>query len=87
MPVISQVRPFTGHPGEIIAVLIEGDVLSTTTDVNFGPGIVVQSFHIIDDGKITVSILIEADTHLGPRDVIVETPTGYEVMPGGFTVN
>ena len=76
----------TVHPGDVIAVWIVGDVFSGATGVKFGPGIAVQSVHVIDDGNITVSIRIEELAEPGPRDVIVESPSGYGLMPGGFTV-
>lgn len=69
-PVLSSVTPNMGLRGRGMTVNITGKNLSRTTAVSFGDGITVKRF-TASSTKITATITIAPNAHLGTRDISV----------------
>ena len=81
-----QVDPAQGVQGETMQFSITGNDLGSATEVDFGAGVIVNSFTSVDSSLITGSLTIDPLTARGARDVTVTTPAGTTVLTGGFTV-
>ena len=76
-PAISSIDPDHGTQGQTLNdVNIIGANFTGTTKVNFGNGIVVKSFHVIGDARISVNITIDEAATPGIRSVSVTAPGG-----------
>lgn len=95
-PVITQINPNIGNPGQAVAVTIYGQYTSwgAITTATFGPQISVGGAAAGASGPVTVSsattltanITIPAGATVGPQDVTVTTGAEVETVPGGFTI-
>jgi hypothetical protein len=86
LPAVTSLEPAQGRQGETLNIAIDGSNFNGTSELNFGAGISVNSFTVVNSGRIDVSISISSDAVLGNRDVSVTTPGGSYVSSGGFTV-
>jgi len=87
-PVITQINPNYGNPGQTLNVTIYGQytLWSSSTTVSFGAGITVNTVTENSPTQLTVNITIGAATSPGPFDVQTTTGGEMETVPGGFTV-
>ena len=86
-PVVDYVDPGADFPGAIIQnVSIAGIGLYPVTLMDFGAGIVVESFYNYDNSLIVAQLEIDADAEAGPRDIRVVSPTGVFICEDCFTV-
>ena len=86
LPVTVLVEPDWGRRGETLNVTLSGSNFSGATGVSLGAGILVNSFTVVNSGRIDASITISSDAVTGKRDVSVTTPGGTHVLTDGFTV-
>jgi len=87
-PEITSVTPTSGQRGQTLdEVVIAGKSLTYTSTMTFGDGVTVDSFSVVDPTQITASITIDSDAELGPRDVVVTSPSGTATLEDGFTVD
>jgi hypothetical protein len=96
-PVITQINPNIGTPGNSVTVTIIGQYtnwVNGTTTANFGPGISVGGAADGVSGPVVVNsatnltaqLVISAGATLGPVTVITTTGPEVENVPGGFTI-
>ena len=89
-PVITQINPNIGNPGQTLSVDIYGQYtnwVSGTTSVSFGSSITVNTPITVHNAAwLTASITIPSGTALGPADVTTTTGGEVETVPGGFTI-
>ncbi len=83
---IKSVNPDSGTPGEILAVIINGNNLSGTTSVSFGDGIEVVGFTNISPTQLSVNIFIKSNAVIGLRDISITTPGGNPNFAQGFYI-
>ncbi|MGB6744794.1 MAG: Ig-like domain-containing protein [Terracidiphilus sp.] len=96
-PVITQINPNIGTPGNSVSVTIIGQYtnwVNGTTTASFGPGISVGGAAdgvsgpvVVNNAtNLTAQLVISAGATLGPVDVITTTGPEVENVPGGFTI-
>jgi hypothetical protein len=88
-PVITQISPNIGNPGQSIPVTITGQYtnwINGTTVAGFGGGINVISTVVNSVNNLTANITIPSDAPVGPVDVTVTTFGEVEPVAGGFTI-
>jgi hypothetical protein len=88
-PVITQISPNIGNPGQTLNVTLTGQYtnwVSGTTTANFGAGITVNSVTVNSPTSVTVNITIGSGTPVGPVTVTTTTGGEMETVAGGFTV-
>jgi hypothetical protein len=96
-PVITQINPNIGTPGNSATVTITGQYtnwVNGTTTASFGPGIAVGGAAdgvsgpvvVNNPTSLTAQLVISAGATLGPVDVITTTGGEVENVPGGFTI-
>ncbi len=85
IPVISDVSPRSGQVGQTISLTITGAHLADTSNIDFGPGIVVESYEAGSPDQVTATVTISWDAAVGARDVSVTTPGGRATLAEGFT--
>jgi hypothetical protein len=86
-PVVQQVIPDTGYPGDTgLAVTIHGLNFNTAYTVDFGADITVTDFNIISDTRIDAVLDIDPLAPLGPRNVQVTNDYGSDTLQDGFTI-
>jgi|GEM_PF-5338500 len=85
-PTVTGVNPDQGNQGETLDVTMTGSNFTAASAVDFGAGITVNSFTVVDSTQITANITIDADATTGARHVSVSTPGGTGTLSGGFTV-
>lgn len=86
LPILTSVNPDQEKQGGTINVTLSGSNLTTTSALQFGPGIAVNSFTAISSDQLTANISLAADAATGTRDVSVTTGGGSFILPGSFTV-
>jgi hypothetical protein len=86
LPVITSVEPNQGRQGETLNVTLTGNNFNGAGELQFGAGILVNSFTVLSSNQITASITIAPETAAGPRNVSITTPAGSFTFSGGFTV-
>ncbi|MBN2099421.1 MAG: hypothetical protein JW753_07480 [Dehalococcoidia bacterium] len=84
--VVTSVSPDHGGQGEILTTIIAGNYFTDASNVDFGPGVAVNSFTVDSATQITAQISISSLSTLGARNVSVSTPNGTGTLVGGFTV-
>ncbi len=84
-PTVTSVTPDSGYQGQTLDVSITGTNFTGATAVSFGAGITINSFSVVTDTLIAVSITIAGTAALGPRGVLVTTSGGVGALAGGFT--
>ncbi|HVU45322.1 MAG TPA: Ig-like domain-containing protein [Terracidiphilus sp.] len=96
-PVITQINPNIGAPGNSVTVTIIGQYtnwVNGTTVANFGPDISVGGAAAGTAGPVTVNsptnltaqLIISSGAALGPVTVVTTTGGEVENVPGGFTI-
>ncbi|MBN2099418.1 MAG: right-handed parallel beta-helix repeat-containing protein [Dehalococcoidia bacterium] len=90
-PIIRSVLPSQGAQGQTLTVVISGQYLDGAANVDFGPGITVNSLtfnsmQLNGLDQITINITIDTSAALELRDVSVTTPYGTGTKAGGFAV-
>ncbi len=85
-PSIYEISPGEGHQSETLNVTITGNNFTGATAVQFGVGISVNSFNVLNSNQIDASITIIFNAAAGLRDVSVTTPGGSFTLSDGFTV-
>jgi hypothetical protein len=85
-PSIYEISPDEGHQSETLNLTITGNNFTGTTAVQFGVGISVNSFNVLNSNQIDASITIVYNAVAGLRDVSVTTPWGSFTFADGFTV-
>ena len=85
-PVIYTIAPDEGAQGTTLNVTINGTNLRGTSAVQFGAGISVNSFTVINANRIDASITITPGAATGERNVTVITAGGSYTKVDGFTV-
>ncbi len=85
-PVISSINPSWGLRGQTYSVTVWGSYFQDASVVSFGPGITVNSFSVVNSGRISASITIEVAAAAGTRDVSVTTPGGTATLTDSFVV-
>ncbi len=86
LPLITLLSTTNGNQGATMNINIGGENFTGTSEVNFGSGISINSFTVLNSNQIAVNITIVFDAAVGTRDVSVITPGGIFILPGGFTV-
>ncbi len=87
LPTISSINPDQGKQGATVNVTLTGSNLTTTTAIQFGPGIAVNSFTALSADQMAVNITLNTDAAAGTRDVSVTTASGNFTLAGSFVVN
>lgn len=88
-PIITQINPNIGTPGNTVSVTITGQYTNWTngtTTASFGPNVTVNSVTVSNPTTLTASITIPSAAPLGPVDVTTTTNAEVETIAGGFTV-
>jgi VCBS repeat-containing protein len=85
-PTVTGVVPNQGIRGQTLNVTISGTNFMGATSVNFGAGILVNSFTVVGPGEIVANITVSATTKTGWRNVSVTTKQGTGTLKYGFTV-
>jgi hypothetical protein len=86
LPLITSLSINSGNQGATMNINIGGDNFIGMGGINFGSGILVNSFTVLGSNQLSVNITILSDAAVGTRDVSVTTPGGTYILPGGFTV-
>jgi hypothetical protein len=86
LPVITSVEPNQGRQGETLNVTLTGANLNGASALQFGAGITVNSFAVINSTRIDANITVTSGAAAGARAVSVTTPSGSFTLEGGFTV-
>ena len=86
LPVITSLSNDSGNQGATMNINIGGANFTGTSEVNFGSGISVNSFTVLNSNQVTVNITILSDAATGTRDISITTPGGVYTLPGGFTI-
>ncbi len=86
VPTITSLNPVSAAPGDTMSISIVGSNFNGATEVDFGQGIIVDSFNIDNPSQITANISVTLDATVGTRDVSVTTPGGIATLTAGFTV-
>ena len=85
-PILRDVSPNAGDPGDRFTVQIEGDTFLGTSACDFGLGVIVERFVVKSDGLVEAKIAISSQASSGPRDVSLANPSGIGVLRSGFRV-
>jgi hypothetical protein len=85
-PHINSVTPNSGDPGDRFNLIILGDVFSRVTACDFGTGVELVSYNIINDGTIAAKVDISKNANPGLRDVVLTDPSGSGTLSIGFEV-
>ncbi len=88
-PVITQINPNIGNPGQTLNVTIAGlytNWVNGTTNATFGPNITTNSTTVNSATSLTANITVSAAAPLGPADVTTTTNSEVETVAGGFTI-
>ena len=88
-PTITSVSPSSGPQGQGGPVGIVGQnthFVQGTTQISFGPGIVVSNINVTCPTCLTAQLQISATAVLGPVTVTVTTGSEVATLVGGFTV-
>jgi MBG domain (YGX type)/Bacterial Ig-like domain (group 3)/Quinohemoprotein amine dehydrogenase, alpha subunit domain III len=85
-PILDDIGPESGHAGDTLDIIIDGSDLTGATAVSFGSGVTVNSFVVDSLNRITVNVTIDPDASLGPRDVVVTTPSGDGTLSHAFSI-
>ena len=89
-PSVDSVNPFQATQGQSLVVTITGYYLDSAVALDFGPGITVNSFTVVDPTRIDANISMALDAAPSPplRDVSVISSAGtatktacFEVLP------
>lgn len=86
LPALISVSPDQDKQGATVNVTITGTNLITTSTLQFGSGIAVNSFSALSSNQLAVNITLAADAAVGTRDVSVTTAGGSFTLPSSFTV-
>jgi MBG domain (YGX type)/Bacterial Ig-like domain (group 3)/Quinohemoprotein amine dehydrogenase, alpha subunit domain III len=86
VPTVDDIGPKSGHAGETLDIVIDGNDFTGATDVDFGPGVTVNSLVVDSPTRIRVNVTIDPGASLGLRDVIVTTPSGNGTLTEAFNV-
>ncbi|MBI2346295.1 MAG: thrombospondin type 3 repeat-containing protein [Deltaproteobacteria bacterium] len=91
-PVITQIAPATGYPGQTITFTITGEQLEDITDVRFTKGddymrAVSGAITVVDPNTIQMEIYLGKEKELGVWDVVVSNADGdTDLLEAGFTL-
>ena len=88
-PVITQINPNIGNPGQTLNVTISGQYtawVQGTSTVSFGTGITINTVTVNSAGSLVANITIGGGTPVGPTTVSVTTGGSTQSVSGGFTV-
>jgi hypothetical protein len=90
VPTISNLVPSSANRGSTSSVTLTGSqFIPGVTAINFGPGIVVNSYVVKSPTEIQANITLASLTASGPRTVTVTNANpggGTATLPAGFTV-
>ncbi len=84
-PTISDVSPRTGKVGQTLSLAITGANLAGVSNIDLGPGVVVEGYEAVAPDRITITVRLSWEAAVGARDVSVTTPGGTVTLSGGFT--
>ena len=85
-PTLDDIGPESGHAGETLNIIIEGSNFTRATAVSFGTGVTVNSLVVNGSDRITVNVTIDPNASIGPRDVVVTTPSGDGTLSQAFSI-
>ncbi len=85
-PTLDGIGPESGHAGETLDVIIDGSDFTGATAVDFGPGVTVNSFLVDSPTRITANVTIDPGASVGPRDVVVTTPSDDGTLTEAFSI-
>ncbi|MBI1744736.1 hypothetical protein HYR54_16955 [Candidatus Acetothermia bacterium] len=83
---VVSIVPAIGTPGQSMTVQVIGTGFAGVRMINFGPGVVVQSFAIRSSNVITSAINISNNAVIGSRVVNFITADGVATVPALFTI-
>ena len=83
---VTQADPPDAFTDETLDVVLVGANLGIFTAVFFGDGITVNQTDSISSDSLLVSITVDADAVLGPRDIIVNNLLTPDTLEAGFSV-
>ena len=86
-PRIYSISPVQADQGEVLDVIISGENLSGTNYLDFGPGVAVNSFKVLNSTQITANITVVPGAAAGSRNIFVTTSGGSATLPNSFQVN
>ena len=86
IPVITSINPDHGGQGATLNITLTGKNFNGASVVEFGNGIVVNSFSILNVNQIAAKISVVGGIETGTRDVSVTTPGGSFTLPNSFKV-
>jgi len=85
-PVIKSLSTNEGDQGATQEVTIKGLNFTGATEVNFGAGVAVNTFTVVNSKQITADITIVSGAGEGARDVTVATDCGSATLSDSFEV-
>ena len=85
-PTLDGIGPESGHAGETFDIIINGSDFMGGTKVYFGPDVTVNSLVVNDPTRITANVTVDPGASLGPRDVVVTTPSGDARLTQAFSI-
>lgn len=85
-PAITSISPAEGKRTRTYDIVISGTNFSGSTGVDFGSGITVDAFAVIDSTEAHVTITIDSDAAEGYYDLTLENPNGDDTLSDAFYV-
>lgn len=85
-PSISSITPDEGKRTRTYDIVISGTNFGGSTGVDFGSGITVDAFAVIDSTEAHVTITIDDDAAEGYYDLTIENPNGNDTLLNAFYV-
>jgi hypothetical protein len=86
-PTVDSISPQSGHPGDTLYVTIHGNNFTEATAVDFGPGVIVNSFEVESPTRIVANITIDSAAGARDNEIVVTTPAGDGQLPGAFSID
>ena len=87
VPVIEHVEPSVCPKGMSHQLFLSGMNFEFTSNVDFGSGIVVETYEVLNNEEIFIDLTIDSGADVGYRDVILTTPSGSDACIDGFYVD
>lgn len=82
IPAVRSFSPVAGHVGETLSIIFSGvNIFEGVTNVNFGPGIIVNAVKSVDPTHAAVSITIPDTAAVGVRSIVLKNN-----IPGGGSI-
>ncbi|MBI3586405.1 MAG: T9SS type A sorting domain-containing protein [Ignavibacteriales bacterium] len=82
IPAVRSFSPVSGHVGETLSIIFTGvNIFEGVTNVNFGPGVIVNAVKSVDPTHVAVAITIPDTAAVGIRSIVLKNN-----IPGGGSI-